>query len=168
MATAPQRYVARPVEVEAITWAGDFDALPGLWQAHPLIRWTGTNLKITTIEGFTGYPVIGDYLVWGTASELYWAPPDIWLERWKPVEGIRWVALPVVTEAAPWTGVFDDLPEEWQDDPHMWMDATQRLALVTHRGAISHPRIGDYIVPRTTGKWSWVPKAIFEYKYEAI
>ena len=70
--STPERWVARPVEVEAVRWTGVFQDLPPLWQVHPFIRWNG-RLTITTIEGDTGTPEVGDYLVWGTASELYWS-----------------------------------------------------------------------------------------------
>lgn len=161
-------WAARPVEVEAERWNGDFDALPPAWQIHPLIRWSGNRLTITTIEGDTGTPDLGDYIVWGTASELYWAPAEIHTERWKHIGGNRWMALPVETPAQLWTGDFDSLPQEWRDDPQFEMDSAG-LALTNYRGSVTRPRPWlDYIVQRNRGLFSKVPRAIFEFKYGRV
>lgn len=168
MAASPPRWIARPVEVEAVVWTGDFQDLPPAWQAHPFIDWDGTGLNVTTVEGDTGYPDVGDFLVWGCASELYWTPPRIHTERWKPLGGIRWIARPVVTEAVLWTGAFADLPDAWQDDPQFQIDPAG-LALKNYRGAVTRPRPQlDYIVARNGGKFSKVPRAIWEFKYEPV
>ena len=168
MAQTPHRWVARPVEVEALPWTGDFDALPVEWQTHPFIACDERGVVITTIEGDTGRPDIGDYMVWGCASELYWSPPKIHAERWKPIGGNRWVALPVLTEAILWTGRRDGLPSAWRNDPHFAFDASG-LALTNYRGAITRPRpFLDYLVQRNGRKFSKVPRAIWEYKYEQV
>ena len=170
MATHPERWIARPVEVEAVIWTGDFHRLPFSWQSHPLIQWDSNwlTLSVTTIEGDYGTPDIGDYLVFGAASEMYWSPPNIHTDRHKHVGGIRWVALPVETEAVLWTGVFEDLPDAWQEHPAFEMDSAG-LALTNYRGAITHPRPDlDYIVQRSGAKFSKVPRAIWEYKYQQV
>lgn len=165
MVATPKRWIARPVEVEAVRWTGSREDLPPLWQIHPFVKGSGTRLVITTIEGDTGTPDVGDYLIWGTASELYWSPPEIHEGRHKHVGGNRWVALPVVTEAALWTG---ELPDSWRDDPAFEFDSAG-LALTNYRGAITRPRIHlDYIVQRSQGRYSKVPRAIWEFKYEDI
>lgn len=64
------RYVARPVEVEAVRWEGRYEEVPAEWRGTGLLECRDGRLTVKTLEG----PVHvrpGDYLVRGTVAEFY-------------------------------------------------------------------------------------------------
>ena len=73
-ASKPRRYVAKPREIEAIQWNGDFTSLPADWRATDLLKMRGKDLICTTLRHVTKVR-IGDYIVRGTNSEFYPVDP---------------------------------------------------------------------------------------------
>lgn len=78
----------------------------------------------------------------------------------------RYVSRPVEVDAAQWSGDRSDLPADWFQTGHVWIDQFDKLVVQTPHGAAG-ARVGDYIVHGTAGEYYPVPRAVFEHKYEA-
>lgn len=69
-ASKPRRFVAKPRQIEAIQWNGDFTSLPAEWRSTDLLKMRGPDLICTTLRHVTKVR-IGDYVVRGTNGEFY-------------------------------------------------------------------------------------------------
>lgn len=69
-ASKPRRFVAKPRQIEAIQWNGDFTSLPAEWRSTDLLKMRGQDLICTTLRHVTKVR-IGDYVVRGTNGEFY-------------------------------------------------------------------------------------------------
>jgi len=69
-ASKVRRYVARPREIDAIQWNGNFTDLPAEWRSTDLLKMRGKDLICTTLRHVTKVR-IGDYIVRGTNAEFY-------------------------------------------------------------------------------------------------
>jgi hypothetical protein len=69
-ASKPRRFVAKPRQIEAIQWNGDFTSLPAEWRSTDLLKMRGQDLICTTLRHVTKVRV-GDYVVRGTNGEFY-------------------------------------------------------------------------------------------------
>ena len=69
-ASRVRRYVAKPREIDAIQWNGEFTSLPADWRATDLLKMRGKDLICTTLRHVTKVRV-GDYVVRGTNGEFY-------------------------------------------------------------------------------------------------
>lgn len=86
------RFRKRPVVIEAIQWTGDNWDLVHAWltkvcEIGPIAKTVarrGHHVAITTLEGeVTASPM--DWIICGTAGELYPCKPDIFANVYEPV-----------------------------------------------------------------------------------
>jgi hypothetical protein len=84
-ASKPRRYVAKPREIEAIQWNGDFTSLPADWRATDLLKMRGNDLICTTLRHVAKVR-IGDYIVRGTNSEFYPVDPATFEFKYEEVQ----------------------------------------------------------------------------------
>lgn len=68
------RFVARPVEIEAVQWTGNFSDLPPEWRATDFLRMQGSELICHTLRHITKVQ-IDDYIVRGPNREFYPVDP---------------------------------------------------------------------------------------------
>jgi len=81
----PNRYRAKPVEVQAAQWNGRFEDLPTRWRASDFLHMSGKRLVISTPHG-PASPEIGDYVAHGTAGEFYPVARAIFEYKYASVE----------------------------------------------------------------------------------
>lgn len=70
--SAVRRYVARPVEIEAIEWLGNYNDLPLSWRATDTFTLDPETdeLRVQTLDG-PSTARLGDFVARGTAGEYY-------------------------------------------------------------------------------------------------
>lgn len=80
-----QRYISRPVQIEAIKWTGDLDKVPDRWRLEGrLVIDEHGDLIVDTLEGPARCRV-GSYIVRGTAGEYYPVRGDIFENKYAEV-----------------------------------------------------------------------------------
>lgn len=80
----PTRYRAKPVEIEAVQWRGQFADLPAHWRSNNHLHMTGSRLVIETPHG-PASPEIGDYVAYGVGGEWYPIPRAIFEFKYSAV-----------------------------------------------------------------------------------
>ena len=79
------RYVAKPVEVEAVEWTGSLDCLPVEWRALDMILVDDTGHVVVRTNRGPAIARVGDYIVRGTAGEFYPVDRPIFEHKYEPV-----------------------------------------------------------------------------------
>lgn len=81
------RYRAKPLEVEAMLWPGDFAYIPHEWVESDRLRLEpGGTLLIETLEGPARAKAGEHYLVRGTVGEFYPVRRDIFEAKYEAVQ----------------------------------------------------------------------------------
>lgn len=82
------RFRRKPVELDAVRWRGNnFAQITEFLkdgESSIIMRGEGTDLQIATLEGLMTARQ-GDWIVRGTAGELYPVKPDIFKEIYEPI-----------------------------------------------------------------------------------
>lgn len=69
-ASRARRFVARPRQIEAVQWNGDYSELPLDWRSAGFLQMRGKRLICHTLRHVAEVR-IGDYIVRGTNAEFY-------------------------------------------------------------------------------------------------
>jgi len=88
--TEPQRYVARPVAVQAIRCTGRIEDVPADWRLDGefTVDDTTGDVIVQTLQG-PSHAGPGDYIVRGTAGEFYPVAALIFEHKYEPLAVIE-------------------------------------------------------------------------------
>lgn len=81
----PRRFVARPRQVEAVQWSGQYNELPTEWRSTGFLEMRGKKLICHTLRHVTEVRV-GDYIVRGTNAEFYPVDPATFEFKYEEVQ----------------------------------------------------------------------------------
>lgn len=84
--TTPQRYIKKPVTIDAIQWDGNntddvIKFCPTAWEANGM----GRSLAIETLEGVM-HASVGDFIIKGVEGEFYPVKPSIFFKTYAEEE----------------------------------------------------------------------------------
>jgi hypothetical protein len=79
------RYIAKPVEVEAVEWTGELSAFPSSWRALDMLTLTDGVLIVRTNRGPTPAR-IGDWVIRGRTGEFYPIDPATFADKYEAVD----------------------------------------------------------------------------------
>lgn len=76
---------AKPVEIEAIQWTGEFEKLPPQWRSSGFVFLDSRGRLIVQTLDARIKPTVGDFIVRGTAGEYYAIRRPIFLGKYDEV-----------------------------------------------------------------------------------
>lgn len=77
-----QRFVARPVEIEAVEWRGDLLGIPERWRALDMFTTDDGHLVVRTNRG-PAPAYVGDWIVKGRSGEFYPVDPAVFADKYE-------------------------------------------------------------------------------------
>jgi len=79
------RYVAKPIEIEAVEWVGNLDALPVEWRALDMIFFDAADHLVVRTNRGPAIARVGDFIIRGRTGEFYPVDPATFHDKYEPV-----------------------------------------------------------------------------------